>query len=115
VTAALREASEELGLRAAEVDIVGAMESYRTITGYVVSPVVGVITPDLPLAPHEEEVADWFEAPLDFLLDPANRQQQSVVFENRARQYYVIEWKGRKIWGATAGMLVNLAHQLKWT
>src|SRR6476659_7329388 len=66
IAAALREAHEELGLAAASVEVVGTIEPYRTVTGYVVSPVVGVVPPDLPLEPHEHEVADWFEAPLAF-------------------------------------------------
>ena len=63
--------------RARAVELVGAIEPYRTVTGFVVTPVIGVIPPDLPLAPHEHEVADWFEAPLAFVLDPANQQQQA--------------------------------------
>ena len=62
------------------VEVVGAIEPYRTVTGYVVTPVLGVIPPDLPLEPHEHEVADWFEAPLDFLLDPANQHRRSALF-----------------------------------
>ena len=73
------------------------------------------IPPDLPLAPHEREVADWFEAPLGFLLDPANQQRQSVLFEGRERHYYQIDWNGRRIWGATAAMIVNLSRRLQWS
>jgi 8-oxo-dGTP pyrophosphatase MutT (NUDIX family) len=110
--AALREAFEELGLDAAAVDVVAEMAPYRTVTGYVVTPVIGVIPPDLPLAPHEPEVADWFEAPLDYLLDPANQHRRSAMFQGRERQYYEIDWNGRRIWGATAAMLVNLSRRL---
>ena len=63
----------------AVVDVVGTIEPYRTVTGYVVTPVLGVIPPDLPLEPHEHEVADWFEAPLDFVLDPANQHRRSAL------------------------------------
>ena len=76
---------------------------------------IGVIPPDLPLAPHEHEVADWFEAPLGFLLDPANQQLQTVLFEGRQRHYYRIDWNGRNIWGATAAMIVNLSRRLQWS
>src|ERR1044071_7834589 len=81
VAAALREAHEEILLDPEAVEIVGAIESYRTVTGYVVTPVIGVIPPDLPLTPHEHEVADWFEAPLAFLLDPANQVEQTALFQ----------------------------------
>lgn len=113
--AALREAWEEIGLDPAAAEVAGSIEPYRTITGYEVTPVVAAVPPDLPLAPHEHEVADWFEAPLAFLLDPANRRRQSVVFEGRTRHYYEIPWQGRRIWGATAAMLVNLSRRLPWS
>ena len=87
----------------------------RTITGFAVTPVLAVIPPDLPLAPHEREVEDWFEAPLAFLLDPANQQRQAMLFEGRERHYYRIDWNGRNIWGATAAMLVNLSRRLQWS
>jgi 8-oxo-dGTP pyrophosphatase MutT (NUDIX family) len=112
IGAALREAWEEIGLDGQAVHLIGTMDEYRTITGYLVTPVVGVIPPDLPLEPHELEVADWFEAPLDFLVDPANRRLESVAFAGEQRHYYVIEWNGRRIWGATAAMLVNLSQRL---
>jgi 8-oxo-dGTP pyrophosphatase MutT (NUDIX family) len=113
--AALREAWEELGLDAAEVDLVGVLEPYRTVTGYVVTPVIGVVRPDLPLQPHEHEVADWFEAPLSHLLDPANQQRKSALFQGRTRHYYEIVWNGRRIWGATAAVIVNLSRRLMWS
>jgi len=113
--AALREAWEEIGLDPAAAHVAGAIEPYRTITGYEVTPVVAAVPPDLPLAPHEHEVADWFEAPLAVLLDPASRRRRSVVFEGRTRHYYEIPWQGRRIWGATAAMLVNLSRRLAWS
>ena len=113
--AALREAWEELGLDPAAVEPVGRLEPYRTLTGFAVTAVVGVIPPDLPLLPHEHEVADWFEAPLGFVLDPANQQPHSALFEGRMRHYYRIDWNGRTIWGATAAMLVNLSRRLQWS
>lgn len=112
--AALREAHEEILIDPAEVDVVGAIEPYRTVTGYIVTPVLGVIPPTLALAPHEHEVADWFEAPLDFLLDPANQRQQSALFQGTERHYYEIVWNDRRIWGATAAMIVNLSRRLQW-
>ena len=114
VEAALREAHEEILLEPAVVDVVSALDPYRTVTGYVVTPVLGVVPPDLPLEAHEHEVADWFEAPLGFLLDPANQQRRSALFEGRERHYYEIMWNERRIWGATAAMIVNLSRRLRW-
>jgi 8-oxo-dGTP pyrophosphatase MutT (NUDIX family) len=115
VTAALREAHEELLLDPAAVEVIGAIEPYRTVTGYVVTPVIAVIPPDLPLTPHEHEVADWFEAPLAFVLDPANQKRQSALFQGKERHYYEILWNGRRIWGATAAMIVNVSRRLRWS
>lgn len=115
VRAALREAHEEILLDPAAVDLVGAIESYRTVTGYAVTPVIGVIAPDLPLIPHEHEVAEWFEVPLDFILDPANQRLRSALFQGQMRHYYEIVWNERRIWGATAAMIVNLSRRLQWS
>ena len=114
VAAARREAQEEILLDPALVDVAGSIEPYRTVTGYVVTPVLGVIPPDLPLQPHEHEVADWFEAPFDYLLDPANQHRRSALFQGRTRHYYEIVWEDRRIWGATAAMIVNLSRRLQW-
>lgn len=114
VEGALREAHEEILLDPDVVDVVGSIENYRTVTGFVVTPAIGVIPPDLPLAPYEQEVADWFEAPLAFLLDPENQHRESALFQGRERHYYEIIWNGRRIWGATAAMIVNLSRRLQW-
>jgi 8-oxo-dGTP pyrophosphatase MutT (NUDIX family) len=113
--AALREAHEELGLPPTSVEIAGIMEPYRTVTGYVVCPVIGAVPPDLALEPHEHEVADWFEAPLTFLLDPRNQHLRSALFQGHERHYYEIVWNERRIWGATAAMIVNLSRRLQWS
>ena len=115
LSAALREAHEELLLDPEAVELAGAIEPYRTVTGYVVTPVIGVVRPDLPLTPHEHEVADWFEAPLAHLLDPANQQCRSALFQGQERHYYEIMWEERRIWGATAAMIVNLSRRLQWS
>jgi 8-oxo-dGTP pyrophosphatase MutT (NUDIX family) len=115
VRAALREAHEEVLLDPAAVEVAGTIDSYRTVTGYVVTPVIAVIPPDLPLVPHEHEVADWFEAPLAYLLDPANQHYRSALFQGRERHYYEIVWNERRIWGATAAMIVNLSRRLQWS
>jgi len=114
VQAALREAHEEILLRPTEVEVVGSVEPYRTVTGYVVTPIIGVIPPDLPLTPHEREVAELFEAPLAYLLAPQNQRRESALFQGRERHYYEILWNGRRIWGATAAMIVNLSRRLQW-
>jgi 8-oxo-dGTP pyrophosphatase MutT (NUDIX family) len=113
VQAALRETHEELGLDPAQVTILGEADGYRTVTGYHVTPIVGLVPPDLDLAPNPAEVAGWFEAPLDFVLDPANQQRMSAEFRGRTRQYYQIDWQDRRIWGATAAMLVNLGRRVR--
>ena len=114
VAAALREAHEEVLVPPELVEVVGAIEPYRTVTGYVVTPVLGVLPPDLSLEPHEHEVADLFDAPLGFLLDPANQQRKSALFQGRTRHYYEIVWNDRRIWGATAAIIVNLSRRLQW-
>ena len=113
VTAALREAEEEIGLTPSAVELWGAADCYRTVTNYLVTPVLGLVPPDLILFPHEHEVADLFEAPLSFVLDPANQHRMSAEFRGATRHYYQINWNGRRIWGATAAMLVNLTRRLE--
>lgn len=112
VAAALREAEEEIGLPRAAVDVIGETDRYRTVTGFHVTPVLGVVAPDLPLSPHDAEVADVFEVPLDFLLEPGNHVEQTVEWQGRDRTYVELHWEGRRIWGATAAMIVNLGRRL---
>ncbi|URD62097.1 CoA pyrophosphatase [Sphingomonas sp. KRR8] len=113
--AALREAQEEVGLDPALVDVWGVADPYVTVTNFSVIPVLGSVPSDLPLVPHEREVADLFEAPLAFLLDPANQRAITAEYQGRMRTYYQIDWEGRRIWGATAAMLVNLSRRLQWS
>ena len=112
VAAALREAEEEIGLPPAQVEVVGVADRYVTVTGFEVTPVVGIVPPDLPLTPHPGEVAALFEAPLHFLLDPNHQMERTAMWRGRERHYYEIEWDGRRIWGATAAMIVNLSRRL---
>ena len=112
VGAALREGEAEIGLDREAVEVIGNADSYRPITGFEVTPVVGIVPPDLPLTPHPGEVADVFEAPLHYLLDPAHQHMRSAIWRGRERHYYEIEWQGRRIWGATAAMIVNLGRRL---
>ena len=111
-TAALREAEEEIGLPPRAVTVVGLADRYRTVTGFEVTPVLGVIPPDLPLRAQESEVASWFEVPLAYALDPANRVRREVEFAGALHHYYEIFWEERRIWGITAAILANLSRRL---
>ena len=114
VAAALREAHEELAINPRHVSIIGATDSFITGTGYHVTPVLGMVPPDLPIVPNPEEVADWFEAPLHFLLDPANHVHRETEWQGRIRPYIEITWGQHRIWGITAAILANLARRLAW-
>ena len=104
---ALRETEEEIGLARQHVEPLGELSEYVTVTGYRVTPVVGLVRPPFELAPDDFEVAEIFEVPLAFLLDPANHQRNSVVYEGLHRHYYAMPYGQYYIWGATAGMLMN--------
>ncbi len=114
IAAALREAHEEIGLQPHAVDLVGIVDRYRTVTGFEVVPVLGVIAPDPVFTLEPGEVAAVFEVPLAFVLDPANQIEATVEWQGRNRHYYEIAWDGHRIWGATAAMLVNLSRRLRW-
>lgn len=107
VVTALREAEEEVGLRAQQVDVIGVLPDYKTGTGFRVTPVVGLIRPPLELALDEFEVAEVFETPLAFLLDPTNHQRMAIEISGVRRQFWAMPYEGHFIWGATAGMIVN--------
>jgi 8-oxo-dGTP pyrophosphatase MutT (NUDIX family) len=113
VAAALREAEEEIALPRESVEVIGLADLYRTVTGFEVTPVVGVVPPGLDLRPQPGEVAAMFEAPLHYLLDPRHQIVRTVQWQGRERCYYEIEWEGRRIWGATAAMIVNLSRRLE--
>ncbi|HEX8216191.1 MAG TPA: CoA pyrophosphatase [Allosphingosinicella sp.] len=112
IDAALREAEEEIGLNPGLVEVIGTADRYRTITGFEVTPVIGIVPPDLELTPHPGEVAAVFEAPLDHLFDPAHQVVRTVEWRGRERSYFEIDYEGRRIWGATAAMIVNLSRRL---
>ena len=114
VAAALREAHEELSISSSDVRIIGASDRYVTGTGYDVTPVLALIPPDLAIVPNPVEVADWFEAPLAFLLDPANHVARQAEWRGRVRSYIEIDWQGQRIWGVTAAIIANLARRLAW-
>lgn len=110
--AALREAEEEIGLCPSQVRVLGTLDEYLTSTGYRVTPVVGIVPPDFRPLPDPSEVEFVFEPPLDFLMDPANRQRHHHDRNGYRRYYYAMPWNGHYIWGATAGMLKGLSDRL---
>lgn len=112
---ALREAAEEIGLDRRHVEPIGFLDGYRTGTGFHITPVVALVTPPFDLHIEPGEVAEAFEVPLAFLMDAANHQQHSREWRGRMRSYWAIPYGERYIWGATAGMLKNLAARLQTT
>lgn len=109
---ALREASEEIGLAPSKVEILGGLPRYDTVTGFRIHPVVGWIEPPVAFAADPFEVAEVFELPLGFALDPANHRRDSYLRNGERRHFYVLPYRDRRIWGATAGILVNFARLL---
>lgn len=114
VAAALRETHEELGIMPSDINVIGATDRFVTGTGYDITPVLGLVPADLPISPNPEEVSDWFEAPLRFILDPANRARKKTMYRGRLRAYTEINWEGHRIWGVTAAIIENLSARLAW-
>jgi 8-oxo-dGTP pyrophosphatase MutT (NUDIX family) len=118
VEAALREAHEELGIRPQDVRVIGTSDLYRTGSGYEITPVIGLIPPDITIVPNPAEVAQWFEAPVGFVLDRANQRTRSVQYEGRAHSFVEIVWNAEGqdhvIWGVTGAILHNLGGRLNW-
>ena len=110
--AALRETEEEVGVPRTHVRLAGRLDTYVTRTGFEVTPLVGLVRPPFPVAPDSFEVAEVFEAPLPFFLDPANREIHSRHYQGKERYFFAFPFGERYIWGATAGMLVNLIEVL---
>ncbi len=110
--AALREAWEEVGLSAMFVEVLGSLPTYTTITSFIVTPVVALVQPDFELRPNPYEVADAFEVPLAFLMNPANHRRHAMTMDGRTREWLSMPYQDgaleRFVWGATAGMLRNL-------
>lgn len=112
VHTALRETEEEIGLAREHVEILGFLPEYRTGTGFRVTPVVGVVRPPFDLVLDPFEVAEAFEVPLDFLLDPANHKEHSLHYRGALRHYFAMPYDDYFIWGATAGMIRSLTARL---
>jgi len=112
MAAALRETEEEIGLSRDHVAVIGRLDTYVTGTGFEITPVVGIVAVPFPLALDPIEVAEAFEVPLDFILDPNNRRQMTRRQGERLRTFFAFPFGDRNIWGATAGILVNLAEVL---
>jgi len=110
--AALRETEEEIGLARVHVELVGRLDTYVTRTGFRVTPVVGLVRPPFNLTPDPEEVAEVFEVPLAVILDPRMPRRETRLLHGRHAQFYAFPYRQRTIWGATAGMLVNLRDKL---
>ena len=113
VAAALREAEEEISLPRSEVDLVGTTDLYLTGTGFHITPVIGVIQPDVNLGPEAGEVAAIFEVPFDTLFDPGNYAEREIEWQGSMRRYYEMYWDDRRIWGVTASIIMNLSRRLK--
>jgi 8-oxo-dGTP pyrophosphatase MutT (NUDIX family) len=109
---ALREAGEEVGLAARHVEIAGFLPEHRTGTGYRITPVVGFLTPPFSLRADPTEVAEIFEVPLAYLLDPANLCRHSRQYGGETRHFFALPYGPYFIWGATAGMIVSLARAM---
>ena len=112
IFAALREAEEELNIPPARVEVIGVADTYYSGSGYSIAPVIGIIPPDLEIQPNPQEVEDWFEVPLAFLLDPANSIKKEANWNGQQRSYYDMQWGERRIWGVTAGIIANLVRRL---
>ena len=112
---ALRETREEIGLAPERVEVIGYLPDYCTVTGFCITPVVGIVTPPFELQADVDEVAEIFEAPLSFLIDPANHRQQAIAYAGQLRAYFSIAYRDYDIWGATAGVIVSLSQALLLT
>ena len=114
VTAALREAWEELGIEGKQVRVIGTTDRYQTGTGFDITPVLATVPPDLPIRPDPREVESWFEAPLDLLMNPRSWNEDEVFWKGAMRHYYEMDFEGYRIWGVTAAICLNLSRRLAW-
>ena len=114
ITAALREAEEELGIAPDRVTVIGPSDIYRTASGYEITPVLAVVPHDISITPNPAEVAQWFEAPAGHVLHPANQIEQAFVSDGKTRHFIEIMWQEHRIWGVTAAIIARLTQRLRW-
>lgn len=112
LAAAYREAEEEIGLDSRFIAPLGYLDAYLSTTNYLVIPVVAQVSPSYALNINHNEVADTFEVPLSFLMDPARHELHSREWKGKLRRYYAMPYEGRYIWGVTAGIIRNLYERL---
>lgn len=110
--AILRETREETAIRADQIEFIGFLDCYRTSSGFCVYPAVAILSPDIAPVADPGEVAEIFEVPLSFLMNPANHHKRSIFWRGKKRKFYAMAYGEYYIWGATAGMLRNLYERL---
>lgn len=113
VATALREAEEELGLSPRDVTVIGTADAYHSGSGFRIVPVLATVDPDVSLSPNPDEVESWFEVPMQTLFDVSAYQRVSALWQGAQRHYYDRVWNDRRIWGVTAGIIINLARRLE--
>lgn len=114
VEAALREAEEELGIDPALVQVIGPSDRYHSGSGYEITPVLATVPGDITIRPNPAEVAQWFEAPLAYILTPANQVERWIDYQGVRHPFIEIMWQEHRIWGVTAAILFNLSRRLNW-
>ncbi len=112
IDTALRETEEEIGLDRSYVEVAGFLDAYKTGTGFHIAPIVGFVRPGFDLKLDPFEVAEAFEVPMDFLLEPANHQRHTRTWQGQERRFYAMPYDKFYIWGATAGMIINLYRRI---
>jgi 8-oxo-dGTP pyrophosphatase MutT (NUDIX family) len=113
IMTALRETKEEIGLESKYIEVIGSLPLHTTVSGYEVTPVVGLVSPPFELHLDDREVKGVFEVPLSFLMNGAHHQKRVVTLEDEVRRFFSIEYQSFFIWGSTANMLRNLFHFLR--
>lgn len=114
ITAALREAEEELGIDPNLVTVIGSSDIYRTGSGYEITPVLAMVPADIAITPNPAEVAQWFEAPVGHVLTPENQVRKPFVSEGSTHHFIEIMWQHHRIWGVTAAIIAKLTQRLRW-
>ena len=114
VAGALREANEELAIDPQAVRVIGTSDIYHTGTGFAVTPVLGVVGPDIAITPDPREVEAWFEAPVSLMFDRNNWIERSTMWKGEMRHYLDMEYQGFRIWGVTAAIISNLSRRVEW-